>query len=45
MNGTIKPNGSNEMSYINKIIYGNNNDAMYTKKRKSQKVQMIKIVE
>ena len=29
MNGTLKPNGSNEISYINKIIYGNNNDAMY----------------
>ena len=37
MNGTIKPNGSNEISYINRIIYGNNNDAMYTKKKKKSK--------
>ena len=37
MNGTIKPNGSNEMSYINKIMYGNNNDAMYTRKKKKPK--------
>ena len=37
LNVTIKPNGSNEMSYINKIIYGNNNDAMHTKKKKKPK--------
>ena len=37
MNGNIKPNGSNEISYINKIMYGNNNDAMYTKKKKRPK--------
>jgi hypothetical protein len=38
MNGILKPNGANEISYINKIIYGNNNDAMYIKKRKRLKV-------
>ena len=37
MNGAIKPNGSNEISYNNKIKYGNNNDAFYTKKKKKPK--------